>query len=42
MHTRIISAATIGVDACLVDVEVDLSMGLMQFHVVGLPDAAIK
>ncbi len=42
MHTRIVSAATIGIDACLVDVEVDLSMGLMQFHVVGLPDAAIK
>ncbi len=42
MHTRIISAATIGINACLVDVEVDLSMGLMQFHVVGLPDAAIK
>lgn len=42
MHTRILSAATIGIDACLVDVEVDLSMGLMQFHLVGLPDAAIK
>ncbi|HBL98385.1 TPA: hypothetical protein DDZ86_01940 [Candidatus Dependentiae bacterium] len=42
MHTKILSATTIGVDAHPVDVEVDLSFGMIQFHVVGLPDTAIK
>jgi magnesium chelatase family protein len=42
MHTKISSATTIGVVAHEVDVEVDLSLGLMQFNIVGLPDAAIK
>ncbi len=42
MHTKIISATTVGVDAHPVDVEVDLSFGMIQFHVVGLPDTAIK
>ncbi len=45
MHTnttKIFSATTIGVDAHCVDVEVDLSLGLMNFFIVGLPDTAIK
>lgn len=42
MHTKIFSATTIGVDTYSVDVEVDLSLGLLQFFIVGLPDAAIK
>jgi len=42
MHTRIVSATPLGVQAHLVDVEVDLSLGLLQFHIVGLPDVAIK
>lgn len=42
MHTKIFSATTIGVDAYCVEVEVDLSLGLMNFFIVGLPDAAIK
>src|SRR5579859_287564 len=42
MHTKIFSATTIGVDAWLVEVEVDLAFGMMQFHIVGLPDTAIK
>lgn len=42
MHTKLFSATTIGVDAHLVEVEVDLSFGMLQFHIVGLPDAAIK
>lgn len=42
MHTKIYSATTIGVDTYSVEVEVDLSMGLLQFFIVGLPDAAIK
>ena len=45
MHTnitKIFSATTIGVDAHCVEVEVDLSLGLLNFFIVGLPDTAIK
>lgn len=42
MHTKIFSATTIGVDAYTVEVEVDLSLGIMNFFIVGLPDTAIK
>ncbi len=42
MHTKILSATTLGVFAFLVEVEVDLSYGMLQFHIVGLPDTAIK
>ena len=42
MHAKVFSAATIGVDARLVEVEVDLALGLIQFYIVGLPDTAIK
>lgn len=42
MHTKILSATTIGIDAHLVEVEVDVSLGLVHFYIVGLPDTAIK
>lgn len=42
MHTKIFSATTIGIHAHQVDVEVDLSFGLVNFYTVGLPDVAIK
>ncbi|KKR95880.1 MAG: Magnesium chelatase, subunit ChlI [candidate division TM6 bacterium GW2011_GWE2_41_16] len=42
MHTKIFSAATIGVQAYSVEVEVDLSFGLLNFMIVGLADTAIK
>lgn len=42
MLTKIFSATTIGVHAHLVEVEVDLSFGLINFFIVGLPDIAIK
>lgn len=42
MHTKIFSATTVGVDAYPVQVEVDLSLGMLQFFIVGLPDVAIK
>ena len=42
MHARIFSATTVGVDAQRVAVEVDVSFGLVQFYIVGLPDTAIK
>jgi magnesium chelatase family protein len=42
MHAKIFSATTIGINAYEVEVEVDLSYGLLQFSIVGLPDTAIK
>lgn len=42
MHAKIYSATTVGVNAHLVEVEVDLALGMMQFNIVGLPDKAIK
>jgi magnesium chelatase family protein len=42
MHCRIYSATTIGINAHLVEVEVDLSFGMLQFFIVGLPDRAIN
>ena len=42
MHAKIFSATTIGIEAHTVEVEVDLSYGMLQFFIVGLPDAAIK
>lgn len=42
MHAKIFSATTIGVDAHTVEVEVDVSFGLVNFYIVGLPDTAIK
>jgi len=42
MHARVFSATTVGIDAQRVAVEVDVSFGLVQFYIVGLPDTAIK
>ena len=42
MSSKIFSATTIGVNAHLVEVEVDLALGMMNFFIVGLPDTAIK
>lgn len=42
MHTKLFSATTIGLDTHLVEIEADLSLGLLQFFIVGLPDMAIK
>lgn len=42
MLTKIASATTLGIDTYPVDVEVDLSFGMLQFNIVGLPDAAIR
>jgi magnesium chelatase family protein len=39
---RVRSAAVLGVEAYLVDVEVDLANGLPAFATVGLPQAAVK
>jgi len=42
MHAKIFSATPVGVDAHLVEVEADISFGLINFYIVGLPDTAIK
>lgn len=42
MHTKIFSATTIGTHAHLIEVEVDVSFGLVNFYIVGLPDVAIR
>ncbi len=42
MHALVHSATTIGIHAYPVEVEVDLSMGLIGFRIVGLPDKAIN
>src|SRR5206468_1688196 len=42
MYGKVISACLHGVDGKLVEVEVDLSNGLPQMNIVGLPDSAIK
>src|SRR5690348_14871611 len=42
MLARVRSAAVLGVDAYLVDVEVDLASGLPSFSTVGLPHGAVR
>ncbi len=42
MLAKVKSGALRGVDAYLVEVEVDLSSGLTAFNTVGLPEAAVK
>jgi magnesium chelatase family protein len=42
MFSQIKSLGLYGMDAYIVDVEADISMGLPTFDVVGLPDAAVK
>lgn len=42
MPVRLFSAAVLGVDGYLVEVEVDISRGLPSFELVGLADTAVK
>ncbi len=42
MLSRVRSAAVLGIDAYLVDVEVDIAHGLPSFATVGLPHGAVK
>jgi len=42
MLARVHSAAALGLDARVLDVEVDVSEGLPCFTIVGLPDASVK
>ena len=42
MLARVLSSAVMGIDAYLVEVEVDIAQGLPTFTTVGLPEAAVK
>jgi magnesium chelatase family protein len=42
MLARVHSAATLGLEACVLDVEVDVARGLPRFTIVGLPDASVR
>lgn len=42
MLARVKSGALVGVDAVVVEVEVDMSMGMPFFNVVGLPEGAVR
>lgn len=42
MLAKVLSSAVIGIDAYLVEVEVDISSGLPFFTTVGLPEASVK
>lgn len=42
MLAKVLSVALVGIDAHLIDVEVDIAGGLPQFSVVGLPDTTVK
>lgn len=42
MPSKVFSAAIVGLDAQIVEVEVDVYHGLRSFSIVGLPDKAIK
>jgi len=42
MLAKVISCAIIGLEGAIVEVEVDISPGLPQFAIVGLPDAAVQ
>lgn len=42
MLAKVLSAAVVGLDAHLVEVEVDIAGGLPQFSIVGLPDTTVR
>ena len=42
MLARVRSGALIGIDAVLVEVEVDMALGLPYFNLVGLPEGAVR
>jgi magnesium chelatase family protein len=42
MLSKVLSGAVLGIDAYIVNVEVDISPGLPAFSTVGLPDGAVK
>jgi len=42
MPSKVFSATVVGLDAQIIEVEVDVSYGLRHFEIVGLPDQAVE
>ena len=42
MIAKTFSATVLGIDAYLIEVEVDVSVGMSVFNIVGLPDGTIQ
>ncbi|GBD40114.1 Competence protein ComM [bacterium HR37] len=42
MISKVLSSAVFGIDAYLVEVEVDIASGFPQFSTVGLPEGAVR
>jgi len=42
MHSTVYSVQNIGLEADIIDIEVDISKGLHNFSIVGLPDKAVE
>ncbi len=42
MYGKLYSACLYGIDGVMIEVEVDLSNGIPQTHIVGLPDSAVR
>ena len=42
MPSRVFSAAISGLNAKIIEIEVDVSFGLRHFEIVGLPDKAVE
>jgi magnesium chelatase family protein len=42
LYGKVISSCLHGIDGKLIEVEIDISNGLPQFHIVGLPDSAVR
>ena len=42
MIAKTFSATVLGIDAHLIEVEVDVTVGMSVFNIVGLPDGPIK
>ena len=42
MISKVYSATCFGIDAYLVEIEVDVSNGMPQMAIVGLPDQAVR
>ncbi len=42
MLAHVQSSTLVGIDAALIEVEIDVSTGMQVFHIVGLPDGAVR
>ena len=42
MASKVFSAAIVGFDSQIIEIEADISFGLRSFDIVGLPDKAVE